>query len=61
MRDDARVLELSKLEEGHTMGVGGLAGRMTSVETSRRSLAKFVELEQAVLHFAASTESHKPA
>ena len=47
-RDDAWVLEMSALEEGHTLDVGGLYGRVTLAETeaSRRSLAKFVELSR---------------
>ena len=47
-RDDAWVLEMSALEEGHTPDVGGLQGRvkLTNTETSRRSLAKFVELSR---------------
>jgi hypothetical protein len=40
---------MSKLEEGHTLDVGGLAGRMKLTETSRRSLAKFVELSRRQL------------
>jgi hypothetical protein len=47
-RDDEWVLAMSALEEGHTLDVGGLYGRMKLAETdaSRRSLAKFVELSQ---------------
>jgi transcriptional regulator with XRE-family HTH domain len=50
-RDDTWVLEMSKLEEGRTLGVGGLAGEMklTQTETSRLSLAKFVELSRRQL------------
>lgn len=47
-RDDAWVLEMSALEEGHTLDVGGLYGRvkLAGTEASRRSLAKFVELSR---------------
>lgn len=47
-RDDAWVLEMSALEEGHTLDVGGLYGRvkLADTEASRRSLAKFVELSR---------------
>jgi len=50
-RDDAWVLEMSALEEGHTFDVGGPHGRakLGDTEASRRSLAKFVELSRRQL------------
>ena len=61
-RDDAWVLEMSAIEEGHTLDVGGPHGRAKrgDTEASRRSLAKFVELSrrrlgQSLEHLAEKT------
>ena len=45
---DAQVLEMAALEDGQSIEVGGLYGRMKFAETeaSRRSLAKFVEFSR---------------
>ena len=54
-RDDAWVLEMSKAEEGQSVEVGGLYGRLPSLtaDASRRSLAQFVGLSRRQLGLSA--------
>jgi hypothetical protein len=49
--DDAWVLKMADAEEGQSVGVGGLYGRLRAahMDTSRRTLAQFVELSRRQL------------
>jgi hypothetical protein len=60
-RDDAWVLEMSEAEQGQSIQVGGLHGRLSALtpDASRRSLAQFVELSRRQFGLSAKQFAQK--